>query len=150
MRSLSRRRLSRRPTRTERVARAVGAPFAAVRRAAARPRVRDLRPGDVVSRPYGQLHEAHFRTVARVLVRTDRPTRFAPVNRPGRPRRPVGFMAAIDYDDGGRDVVTTDAVYARRGAHIDPSPTSNAPSRAQGHETASGVAEFERTVRSPV
>lgn len=32
------------------------------------------------------------------------------------------FAAAVDFSDGTRDVLTTDAVYARRGAYVDPAP----------------------------
>jgi hypothetical protein len=101
------------------VLRDVVSQFAAAQRAAARPNVRQLKAGDTVSRPYSQLHEAHFRHVARILVAPQRPTRF---EGRGDARRPVAFAAAVDYTDGTRDFVTTDAVFARRGATVDPAP----------------------------
>ena len=101
------------------VLRDVVAEFAAAQRAAARPKVRDLKPGDVISKPYTQLEQAQFRTVVRVLVAPQKPTRF---EGRGKAKRPAAFAAAIDYADGTRDVVTTDFVYARRGANVDPEP----------------------------
>lgn len=101
------------------VLRAVTSEFAAARRAATRPRVRDLKVGDTVSKPYNQLSQAEFKTVARILVASARPTRFE--GRAGA-KKAVAFAAAVDYSDGTRDVVTTDAVYARRGFEVDPAP----------------------------
>lgn len=101
------------------VAREVVAEFAAAQRTAARPKVRDLKVGDVVSKPYTQLEDAQFRRVVRVLVAPQKPTRF---EGRGDKKRPVAFAAAIDFEDGTRDVVTTDFVYARRGAQVDPAP----------------------------
>lgn len=101
------------------VLRDVVAEFAAARRAAARPRVRDLKVGDTISKPYAQLHEAEFKQVVRVLVAQARPTRF---EGRGDSKRPVAFAAAVDYSDGTRDVVTTDTVFARRGTQVDPAP----------------------------
>ncbi len=111
------------------VARDVVAEFAAAQRAATRPKVRELKAGDVISKPYTNLEDAKFRHVVRVLVAPHRPTRFE--NREGT-RRPVAFAAAIDYDDGGRDVVTTDFVYARRGSEVDPAPFVAKATRAHG------------------
>lgn len=101
------------------VLRDVVAEFAAAQRAAARPRVRDLRVGDIVSKPYIQLREVSFRKVARVLVAPQKPTRFEVR---GQAKKPVAFAAAIEFEDGTRDIVTTDFVYARRGAEVDPAP----------------------------
>src|SRR5665647_3186473 len=101
------------------VLRDVVAEFAAAQRAAARPRVRDIKAGDAVAKPYGQLHDAHFKKVARVLVAPQRPTRF---EGNGEKKSPVAFAAAVEYTDGTRDVVTTDAVFARRGHQVDPAP----------------------------
>lgn len=111
------------------VAREVVAEFAAAQRAAARPRVRDLKVGDIVSKPYTNLEDAKFRRVVRVLVAPHRPTRFE--NRDGT-KRPVAFAAAIDYDNGDRDVVTTDFVYARRGSQVDPAPFVAKATRVRG------------------
>lgn len=97
----------------------VVAEFAAAQRAAARPSVRELKVGDTISRQYTQLADAHFKEVARVLVAPQRPTRF---EGKGPAKRPAGFVAAVEFTDGSRDVVTTDTVYARRGAVVDPTP----------------------------
>lgn len=101
------------------VLRGVVAEFSAAQRAAARPHVSDLRVGDSVSRLYTQLSEAQFKHVAKVLVSGHRATRF---EGNGEGRRPVAFAASVEYTDGTRDAVTTDAVYARRGHHVDPAP----------------------------
>jgi hypothetical protein len=101
------------------VKRDVVAKFASAQRAAARPQVRQLKVGDSISRTYTQLADAHFKQVARILVAPQRPTRF---EGRGAARRPVAFAAVVDFTDGSRDVVTTDAVYARRGAIVDPAP----------------------------
>jgi len=101
------------------VKRDVVAKFATAQRAAARPMVRQLKVGDTISRTYSQLADAHFKQVARILVAPQRPTRF---EGRGATRKPVAFAAVVDFTDGSRDVVTTDAVYARRGATVDPAP----------------------------
>ena len=84
-----------------------------------RPRVRDLKVGDTVSKVYAQLADADFSTVVRVPVAPQRPTQF---EGRGEVKRPVAFAAAVEFDDGTREVVTTDTVYARRGATVDPKP----------------------------
>lgn len=101
------------------VAREVVAEFAAAQRQAARPKVREVKVGDVISKPYQRLGDASFRRVVRVLVAPQKPTRF---EGRGDKKRAVAFAAAIDYEDGTRDLVTTDFVYARRGAQVDPTP----------------------------
>jgi hypothetical protein len=111
------------------VSRQVVAEFSAARRAAARPHVHELKAGDTVSRPYTQLNDAHFRQVVRVLVATKHPTRFE--GKKGA-KQAVAFAAAVDFSDGTRDVLTTDAVYARRGSHVDPAPFV---ARATGDQT---------------
>ena len=110
------------------VLRDVVAEFAAAQRAAARPHVRDIKAGDTVAKPYGQLHDAHFKQVARILVAPQRPTRF---EGRGEKKRPVAFAAAVEYTDGSRDLVTTDAVFARRGHKVDPAPFVARASRKQ-------------------
>lgn len=101
------------------VAKDIVAEFAAAQRSAGRPRVRELKIGDTISRPYADLPDARFRTVARVLVATHCPTKY---QRTEHGRVPVAYAAAVDFTDGTRDVVTTDFVYARRGAQVDPTP----------------------------
>ena len=101
------------------VLRDVVARFAAAQRAAARPHVHDLAVGDSIARQYTQRADAKFKEVARILVAQHRPTRFKGT---GAAKHPVAFAAAVDYTDGTRDVVTTDTVYARRGAVVDPAP----------------------------
>lgn len=112
------------------VAREVVAEFAAAQRAAARPKVRDIRAGDVISKPYTQLEDAAFRRMVRVLVAPQKPTRF---EGRGDNKRAAAFAAAIDYEDGTRDLVTTDFVYARRGATVDPAPFVARATRARGN-----------------
>ena len=112
------------------VAREVVSEFAAAQRAAARPKVRDIKVGDVISKPYTQLEQAQFRRVVRVLVAPQKPTRF---EGRGDKKRPAAFAAAIDYEDGTRDLVTTDFVYARRGAEVDPAPFVARATRPRGN-----------------
>lgn len=115
------------------VAREVVAEFSAAQRAAARPKVRDIKAGDIVSKPYQRLEDASFRRVVRVLVAPQKPTRF---EGRGDKKRAVAFAAAIDYEDGTRDLVTTDFVYARRGAEVDPAPfVARATSRRGNGQT---------------
>lgn len=90
--------------------------LARARAAAARPLVRELRTGNLVSRAYRDPSDARWRRVADVLVFPDRP-----VPSPIDPKRHA-YAAIIVFDDGEQMRTTTETTVARRGEDVDPEP----------------------------
>lgn len=93
--------------------------YARAQMEASRPKVRQLRKGDVISQVYHELSKAKWARVEGVLVYPSRPTRW---EGKGADRKPVEFEASIELSDGTVLRTTTGTVVARRGAQVDPAP----------------------------
>jgi len=93
--------------------------FAKAQMEASRPRVRQLRKGDLISHVYHDPGKARWARVTGVLVIPSRPVKW---DGKGEQRRAVDFEARVELDDGTVLRTTTNAVLARRGAQVDPEP----------------------------
>jgi hypothetical protein len=91
--------------------------FAAARMDASRPRVRQLRVGDLVTTVEDRGADRGWRRVSGVLVYPNRPTPTRP-EATGTP----AYVARVEFTDGSALMATTDTVLARRGADVDPTP----------------------------
>lgn len=93
--------------------------YAQAQMEASRPKVRQLRKGDLVTPIYHELAKANWARVTGVLVYPSRPTKW---EGKGAERRPVEFEATISLDNGEQLRTTTGTIVARRGAQVDPAP----------------------------
>ncbi|WP_156250995.1 hypothetical protein [Pseudactinotalea terrae] len=86
---------------------------------ASRPRVRQLRKGDLISQVYHDPGKARWARVTGVWAIPSRPVKW---DGEGAQRRPVEFEARVELNDGTVLRTSTNAVVARRGAQVDPEP----------------------------
>ena len=94
--------------------------YAQARVDSSRPRVRQLRAGDVISPVYRTPGEANWSRVAQVLIFPARPTKTSAPG--GASGGSTEFTAVIQFVDGTHMPASTDTVVARRGDSVDPEP----------------------------